>query len=170
MNIPRGKTRIVDHFLELIPSHWDVTGNSFRHTLKGLQVFGDVSLTQTALTTFGFFRFRVQVELQGSDVVRFFLLTAHEEFSFVVTKDESSFQINDEVKKTISTQADFTLQWILNDERISLQQIGNGISTLASRQACASFYQQPFVVGISTSFQEGSAMTLLESDYEFVNE
>lgn len=170
MITPRGKTRVTDHFLETIPSHWDVTGDSFRHSLKGLEVFGDVSLSQTALTTFGFFRFRVELHLQGSDRVRFLLTTATKTFSFVVTSNESVYQINEEPQKSMPTQLDFSLQWILNDERISLQRIGQGITTIASRQACASFYDQPFIVTIATSFNHGSTMTFLESDYEYVNE
>ena len=170
MIVPRGKTRVTDHFLEMVPSHWEVTGDSFRHSLKGLEINGDVTLSQTAITTFGFFRFRVQLNLHESDDVRFFLTTAKETFSFVVGSSESVYQINEESQKLIPTQLEFTLQWILNDERISLQRIGQGITTIASRQACASFYDKPYVVTISTSFDHGSTMTFLESDYEFVNE
>ena len=170
MIVPRGKTRVTDHFLEMIPSHWEVTGDSFRHSLKGLEINGDISLSQTALTTFGFFRFRVHLNLHESDRVQFALTTAKETFSFVIVRSDSFYQINEETKKSIPTQLEFTLQWILNDERISLQRIGQGITTIASRQACASFYDKSFVVTISTSFEHGSTMTFLESDYEFVNE
>lgn len=170
MSLPRGKVRRTDHFLETIPPHWDVTGDSFRHSLKGLEIDGDVSLSQTAITTFGFFRFRVHLNLHGSDRVRFALSTAKETFHFVVGRSESMFEINKTTQHSIPTELDFTLQWILNDERISLQRIGQGITTIASRQACASFFDQQFVVSIATSFEHESTMTLLESDYEFVNE
>jgi hypothetical protein len=170
MNLPRGKTRVTDHFMETIPSHWNVIGDSFRHTRKGLEVVGDVTLSQTALTTFGFFRFRVQLALHETDVVQFVLQTAIETFRFVVGKNESVYQINETTQQSIPTELEFTLQWILNDERISLQRIGNGIRTLASRQTCASFNQEAFVITIATSFEHGSTMTFLESDYEFVNE
>lgn len=170
MSEPRGKIRRTDHFLELIPSYWEVEGEKYHHSRKGLVINGDIRLSQTAMTTFGFFRFRIRLNLNKTDTVQFQLITQDEVASLTMNKDETMYLLQDTLHKTVQTQQEVTVQWILNDERFSLQLIGTGITTLASRQPCASFYDQPFVVRISTQFQHESTLTLLESDYEFVNE
>lgn len=168
--IERGKVRIIDHFTTDVPDHWRHTGDAVLPSSRGLVMNANSSLCQKALTTFGFFRFQIELNLMEQDEFLICLRTANEviELRFdAFNKARYRHADGQEIETEVSTT--LTVQWILNDERYSLQIIGQGITTLASRVPIASFRAMPFEIELQSTLSKGSAM-IRESFYESVNE
>ena len=166
----RGKIRIVDHFMEDVPLHWNLRGEGVTPTMKGLLIESSISMHQTARTTFGFFRFRLELRLQDHDQFLMRFHTANEVVKLVFDSSNKAHYTHPHgSEKRVDVPNTVTVQWILNDERYSLQLIGEGITTLASRTTIASFTMKPYVMELSSTITSGS-VTILESYYESVNE
>jgi hypothetical protein len=166
----RGKIRIIDHFMQEVPSHWNLQGVGVTPTIKGLLIESSISMRQTARTTFGFFRVRLELHLQDNDKFAMRFHTANEVIELIFdASNKAHYKHPGRAEKSIDVPSTLTVQWILNDERYSLQVIGQGITTLASRTQIASFSDEAYVMELSSSITTGS-VTILESYYESVNE
>lgn len=168
--IDRGKIKIIDHFMENVPSHWRLSGDAVIPSSNGLKMNANSRLRQQAITTFGFFRFRIELDLREHDEFSIRLHTSDEVIELRFDSLNKAYYQHEGVQPiVIDVPKSFTVQWILNDERYSLQLIGKGITTLASRMPICSFYTLPYEIELQTTISKGS-VTILESYYESVNE
>ena len=138
---------------------------------QGLTIRSSVTLQQTAISTFGFLRLTLLVDLLGEDEVTLSLKTSKETVTIGRTASTIYVAINHNVVLTQPFhEAHSTLQLVLNDERVGCLVIGKRIHPLMSRQQIASFQDQPYEFIIATSIALNSTVVIEELMYESVNE
>lgn len=151
---------------------WQLTPlneGDFSH--QGLTLRSSATLEQTAISTFGFLRVKLLVDLLGEDIVTLTLKTNTEEVTVGRTASTMYASVNNEVLVTVPfTEAHCTLQLVLNDERVGCLVIGKRIVPMLSRQAIASFDDQPYEFILSTLIASKSTVVIEELLYESVNE
>ena len=169
--IQRGKVQQTDTFQS--PSHhWDLvpTGGIF-YSPTGGRIDQSVTLSQTAKTTFGFLRLTIESTLNNTDQLSLRLITNKEVVELVKTKEAVQLLVDHQpIEEVEHLGSSFTLQWVINDERVGCFLIGKRIHTLANRLPIASFYRQPYVFEVQTTIEHQSSITLKELVYEYVNE
>lgn len=138
---------------------------------QGLTLRSSVTLTQTAISTFGFLRLKLVVDLLGEDAVTLTLKTSNEEVTIGRTMSSIYVAIDNNMVLTQPFQeAHCTLQLVLNDERVGCLVIGKRIHPLLSRQQIASFDKQAYEFIVASSIASKSTVVIEELLYESVNE
>ena len=151
---------------------WQLTPleeGDFSH--QGLTIRSSVTLKQTAISTFGFLRLTLLVELLGEDEVTLSLKTSKETVTIGRTAASVYAALNGEVLVTHPlSDVHCSMQVVLNDERVGCLVIGKRIYPLMSRQQIASFDEQAYEFVLATSISSGSTVVIEELLYESVNE
>lgn len=151
---------------------WQLTPSSAGDfSRQGLTLRASATLEQTAVSTFGFLRVKLLVELLGDDEVTLTLQTSNEKVTIGRNASSIYASFNGEVVVTQPfAEAHCTLQLVLNDQRVGCLVIGQRIVPLLSRQAIASFNEQPYEFIVSSSITNNSIVVIEEVMYESVNE
>jgi hypothetical protein len=167
----RGKVLQIETF-QTTSDVWQLTPlDEGDFSRQGLTLRSSVTLSQTAISTFGFLRLKLVVDLLGEDAVTLTLKTINEE----VTIGRTAFNIYVAIGKEIVLTQPFqeahcTLQLVLNDERVGCLVIGKRIHPLLSRQPIASFEEQAYEFIVATTIASTSTVVIEELLYESVNE
>jgi len=169
--IDRGKVKQIETF-HSPGDHWDISPkDGVFYTPEGGVLDQSLTLSQTAKTTFGFLRLMVDATLNNTDQLSLRLITQSEVIELVKTKEAVRLFVNQQLIEEVEySDSLFTLQLVMNDERVGCFVIGKRIHTLANRLSIASFYNQPFVFEVAATIEHQSKIVLKELVYEYVNE
>jgi len=167
----RGKVLQIETF-QTTSDVWELTpltaGDVSR---QGLTLRESATLQQTAISTFGFLRMKVLVELGGSDAVTLSVKTSKETITIGRTAKSIYLLVDGERRQDIAFEEPYcTMQLVLNDERVGGLVIGKRIHPLLSRHPVASFENQAYEFVVETSISSRSTVVIEELLYESVNE